>query len=133
MKSAPGPRMAIAKVLLVDDDPNVRKLAKMSLERVGHWQVAVAESGAEAMAIVVAEKPDVILLDMMMPGMDGTMILSQLKQLNEIADVPVIFLTAKVQMHEIEEYLSSGAAGVITKPFDPLLLPKQIAEIVSPN
>jgi len=125
--------MAIAKVLLVDDDPNVRKLAKMSLERVGHWQVAVAESGAEAMAIVVAEKPDVILLDMMMPGMDGTMILSQLKQLNEIADVPVIFLTAKVQMHEIEEYLSSGAAGVITKPFDPLLLPKQIAEIVSPN
>jgi two-component system, OmpR family, response regulator len=125
--------MAIAKVLLVDDDPNVRKLAKMSLERVGHWQVAVAESGAEAMAIVVAEKPDVILLDMMMPGMDGTMILSQLKQLNEIADVPVIFLTAKVQMHEIEEYLSSGAAGVITKPFDPLLLPKQITEIVCPN
>lgn len=125
--------MVIAKILLVDDDPNVRKLAKMSLERVGHWQVAVAESGAEAMAIVVAEKPDVILLDMMMPGMDGTMILSELKQLNEIADVPVIFLTAKVQMHEIEEYLSSGAAGVITKPFDPLLLPKQITEIVSPN
>src|SRR6516162_1254111 len=112
--------MEINKVLLVDDDPNIRKLAKMSLERVGRWQVVVASSGKEALAMITSESPDVILLDVMMPDWDGRMTLVQLKSVPKVAQVPVILMTAKVPMDEMNEFLSLGAIGVIIKPFDPM-------------
>jgi CheY-like chemotaxis protein len=123
--------MEINKVLLVDDDPNIRKLAKMSLERVGRWQVVVASSGKEALAMITSESPDVILLDVMMPDWDGRMTLVQLKSVPKVAQVPVILMTAKVPMDEMNEFLSLGAIGVIIKPFDPMMLPKEIKELVS--
>lgn len=123
--------MEINKILLVDDDPNIRKLARMSLERVGGWQVAVACSGAEALAMVETEQPDVVLLDVMMPGLDGRMTLGQLKKKPESRDVPVILMTAKVQIEEMDEYLTLGAVGVIIKPFDPMSLPKEIRDLLA--
>lgn len=120
--------MNIKRVLLVDDDPNIRKLARMSLERVGKWEVEVAESGAEAIEIVGKYQPDLVVLDVMMPGLDGKTTLERLKQNGLLA--PIILMTAKVQTEEIEEYLTLGALGVIMKPFDPMRLPTEINELL---
>jgi CheY-like chemotaxis protein len=121
--------MNIKRVLLVDDDPNIRKLARMSLERVGKWEVEVAESGAEAIEIVGKYQPDLVVLDVMMPGLDGKTTLERMRQGG--LDAPVILMTAKVQPEEIEEYLKLGALGVIMKPFDPMRLPSEINELLN--
>lgn len=121
--------MSIKRVLLVDDDPNIRKLARMSLERVGKWEVEVAQSGAEAIEIVGKYQPDLVVLDVMMPGLDGKTTLERLRA-NGLT-VPVILMTAKVQNEEIEEYLTLGAIGVIMKPFDPMRLPSEINELLN--
>jgi two-component system OmpR family response regulator len=123
--------MHIKKVLLVDDDPNIRKLARMSLERVGKWEVVVAESGSEAIDLFSKVQPDVVVLDVMMPGLDGRTTLTRLKE--KSAELPVILMTAKVQAEEIVEYLSLGAIGVIMKPFDPMSLPKEISDLLEKN
>jgi CheY-like chemotaxis protein len=117
------------KLLLVDDDANIRLLARMSLE--DNWDVVEASSGAEALENAVKEKPDIILLDMMMPEMDGITVLAKLRELGEFAQTPIIFITAKVQAAEIETYLALGATGVIVKPFDPLKLSDEITHIVN--
>jgi CheY-like chemotaxis protein len=122
---------AIAKVLMVDDEPHVRRVAELSLSRVGKWTVILAASGPEAIAAAEREKPDLILLDVMMPGMDGPTTLNALQELPATASIPVVFMTAKVQEREIERYLGLGAAGVICKPFDPMELPDHIRRIVS--
>ena len=121
--------MKIQKVLLVDDDPNIRKLARMSLERVGKWEVEVAASGSEAIELLERVKPDLVVLDVMMPGIDGRTTLTKLKETS--ATLPVILMTAKVQNEEIAEYLSLGALGVIMKPFDPMRLPKEIIDLLN--
>jgi CheY-like chemotaxis protein len=116
---------------MVDDEPHVRRVAELSLARVGKWEVVLATSGPEAIAAAAREKPDLILLDVMMPGMDGPDTLRALKAQPGVAGIPVIFVTAKVQAREIERYLALGAAGVIYKPFDPMKLPEQILRILS--
>lgn len=118
--------MTIQKILLVDDDANIRLLAQMSLEEIGGWRVTTVSSGVEALAAVASDRPDVILLDVRMPGMDGPTTLSKLKEMDDLADIPVIFVTASVQKDEVGHYLSLGVAGLINKPFDPMLLPDQI-------
>ncbi|MBX9689051.1 MAG: response regulator, partial [Candidatus Obscuribacterales bacterium] len=123
--------MTIERVLLVDDDPRIRKIAQISLEGVGGWKVHLVASGFEAIETAVKEKPDVILLDVMMPEMDGPTTLSKIREIKEIANIPVIFFTAKVQKQELDSYLALGAAGIISKPFDPMKLPSEIEEIVS--
>jgi len=120
----------IEKVLMVDDEPYVRRVAELSLSRVGKWTVILAASGPEALAAAERERPDLILLDVMMPGMDGPTTLSCLQARAGVAEIPVIFMTAKVQDREIERYLGLGAAGVVCKPFDPIQLPDQIRRIV---
>jgi two-component system, OmpR family, response regulator len=122
--------MPIQKVLLVDDDPRIRKIAQISLEGVGGWQVCLVASGFEAIAVAQKERPDVILLDVMMPEMDGPTTLAKIREVEEIASIPVIFFTAKVQKQELDLYLALGAAGIISKPFDPMKLPREITEIV---
>jgi two-component system, OmpR family, response regulator len=119
--------MTLSKILLVDDDDNIRAIAEISLE--DDYKVVVASSGAEA--LVQAEKlmPDLILLDVMMPGMDGKATFAKLQENPALAGIPVIFMTAKVLSHEIDFYLGLGAAGVITKPFDPMRLGSDIQEI----
>ena len=120
----------IQKILLVDDDPNIQMIAQIGLEDRPEWKVSLASSGNEAIEKFISEKPDLIILDMMMPGMDGVTTLAKIKEQPESGCVPVIFMTAKVQKHEIEKYLSTGVAGVITKPFDPMTLTQDIINIV---
>ena len=122
--------MSIQKVLYCDDEPDIRKIARMSLASIGGWSVSLASSGQEAIALAIQVQPDVILLDVMMPGMDGPATLEQLRENPLTSDIPVVFLTAKVQPHEVESYLKLGAVGVIAKPFDPITLPDQIRELI---
>lgn len=123
--------MEIHNVLLVDDEPNIRLIAQTSLQALTDWQVVVVQSGSEAIANAKAQRPDLILLDMMMPDMDGPTTLENLRQIAGIETVPVIFMTAKVQSHELEDYLKTSAAGVISKPFDPMKLHEEVREIVA--
>ncbi len=122
--------MIIQSVLMVDDDPDIRKICRLSLASVGKWRVQLAADGLEALELAAKERPDVVLLDVMMPGMDGPTTLSKLREIPSMVDVPVILMTAKVQTHEVEKYLNLGALGVIAKPFDPMTLPDQIKSLV---
>jgi len=118
--------MSISTVLLIDDEPDIRTIAEMALANIGGWRVLTAAAGPEGIGLAIAEQPDVILLDMMMPEMDGPTTLSNLKKKPETAAIPVLFLTAKAQAHEVATYRELGAYGVIVKPFDPLTLADQV-------
>lgn len=118
--------MEIRKVMLVDDEVDIRTIGEMALESVGQWQVVAAASGEEALELAARERPDVILLDVMMPKMDGPTTFARLREQPDTADTPVIFMTAKVQKQEVARYLDLGASGVIAKPFDPMTLPDEI-------
>jgi CheY-like chemotaxis protein len=120
----------IKTVLLVDDEPDIRTIGAMSLRRVGKWEVRVASSGAEAIALAAEAVPDLVLLDVMMPELDGPATLEALRKNPALASVPVIFMTAKVQAKEVERWLAIGAIGVIRKPFDPMTLPTEIRNLV---
>ncbi len=122
--------MTIRKVLLVDDEDDIRTIGQLSLSRVGKWETVLASNGAEALVKAAAERPDVILLDVMMPGMDGPTTLARLREQPATAQTPVIFMTAKIQKHEVARYLELGAMGVIGKPFEPLTLPADIKKLV---
>lgn len=124
------PATKIEKVLIVDDDVNIRLITEMSLEGLTDWKLQLVGSGGEALDAIENDRPDLILLDMMMPDMDGVMVFGKIKSRYD-ADMPkVIFMTAKVQASEIEVYEKLGAAGVIMKPFDPMTLPEQIKSIL---
>lgn len=110
------------KIMLVEDDPDIQEVAVMALADFGGFEVEVCFNGHEALERVGAIAPDLILLDVMMPGMDGPTTLKNLKADAATQNIPVIFMTARSQPHEVEEYKSLGAADVITKPFDPVQL-----------
>ena len=118
------------KVLIIDDEEDTRSIASLSLSLLGGIEVVEAESGQEGIAKAQKERPDAILLDMMMPVMDGENTLSLLQKTNGTQDIPVIFLTAKAMTSEIERLKRMGAAGVLTKPFDPEVLASQVKEIL---
>lgn len=117
-------------VLVVDDEPDVLLLCRVNLEFEG-YQVIEAADGEEAMRMVREHRPDVILLDVMMPAMDGWQVLSALKEDPEAADIPVIMLTAKVQDEDQIRGWSAGAADYITKPFSPLALSQVVEEVLA--
>jgi two-component system, OmpR family, response regulator len=117
------------RVLYVEDEPDIREVARFALEYSGDYEVKICESGAEALSIVGTFKPDIILLDVMMPGMDGLATMEALRQREETVDVPIVFMTAKVQSAEVSRYLALGAASVIPKPFDPRTLGATVKEI----
>lgn len=123
--------MNISKILLVDDDKNIQLIAQIGLEDMPEWQVTLASSGMECVQKATSDKPDLILLDMMMPGMDGRTTLTKLRENPTTAEIPVIFMTAKVQNHEIDGYLAMGVAGIISKPFDPITLSQDIMDIMN--
>lgn len=121
----------VRKVLLVDDDEDIRVIGEMALKDVGGLEVLMASSGIEALTTATRERPDVVMLDVMMPKMDGPTTFRRLRAQPETADIPVVFVTAKVQRHEIARYLSLGAIGVIHKPFDPMGLSDELQAIVA--
>ncbi|WMC10591.1 response regulator [Oceanimonas pelagia] len=117
------------RILYVEDDEDIREIARLALEVVGGFEVMLCASGEQALADAAAFAPDIILLDVMMPGMDGPSTLSALRRLPAVSDTPVAFMTAKIQPREIAAYREMGAADVIAKPFDPMTLPEQIRTI----
>jgi len=117
------------KVLYVEDEDDIRTVAQLALEVVGGLTLRSCSSGEEAVQAAVGFAPDLILLDVMMPGMDGPSTLAALRELTLLKDVPVIFMTAKVQPSEIAYYRSLGALDVIAKPFDPMTLADQVRAI----
>jgi CheY-like chemotaxis protein len=118
------------RVLIIDDDDGIREVAKMSLELVAGWEVWTTGSGAEGLARARESRPEAILLDVMMPGMDGPATLGELRGDAEVGSTPVIFLTAKVQAAERTRFAEMDVAGLIAKPFDPMKLASQIAELL---
>jgi CheY-like chemotaxis protein len=123
--------MKTKKVLIVDDEDDIREVAQMSLELVGGWEVLAASSGDVAARTAAVEQPDVILLDVMMPGLDGPQTLQLLRTDPETADIPVIFLTAKVQTSERRLLHDLGVQGLISKPFDPMTLADQVDQLLA--
>jgi CheY-like chemotaxis protein len=120
--------MAERKILIIDDESDIREVAAMSLEAVCGWGVVQAGSGKEGMQMAQERHPDAILLDVMMPDMDGPSTLQMLRSNEATANIPVIFLTAKVQSADRKRFSDLGVAAVLSKPFDPMVLGEQIAE-----
>jgi CheY-like chemotaxis protein len=118
------------KVLVIDDEEDVRFVAQLSLGRIGEMTVIEASSGREGVALARAERPDFILLDMMMPELDGAGTFRALRDDPQTAAIPVIFLTAKAMASEVERLMELGAKGVVLKPFDPLTLAADLRAIL---
>ncbi|MEY4749797.1 MAG: hypothetical protein RIQ60_2011 [Pseudomonadota bacterium] len=116
----------LQRVMCVEDDPDIRMILEFSLRQVGGYDVLSCADGPTALAEVAAFGPDLVLLDVMMPGMSGPETLAGLRALPELEGVPVVFLTAKALLEEVEALLQHGATGVIVKPFDPVALPGQL-------
>jgi CheY-like chemotaxis protein len=116
-------------ILYVDDEPDMRMLAQVALESLAGWRVTLCETGAGAADAARAAKPQLILLDVMMPGMDGPSTLKALKNDPELGAIPIAFMTAKASPEDVREYRRMGAIGVVRKPFDPASLHEQIREL----
>lgn len=121
--------MELQRILYVEDDPDIQVIAVMVLESLHGFTLETCSSGAEALAKAIAFKPDLILLDVMMPAMDGPETLKNLRKFPQLTTTPVVFMTAKVQPQEVQHYLDLGAIDVIAKPFDPMTLAEQLRAI----
>lgn len=116
------------KLLHVEDDADIRQIAKLALEMTGEFEVLQCADGPAALAQLATFSPDVILLDMMMPGMTGKETLAHIRELPDMAQTPAVFMTARAQTSELDELRQIGAADVISKPFDPMALADQIKQ-----
>jgi CheY-like chemotaxis protein len=115
-----------ARILYVDDEPDIQEVAAMSLELDPNFEVLCCSSGAEALELARSWQPDLILLDVMMPAMDGPTTFAALQEMPEAGTPPIVFITARNQSGEVERLLSLGAKGVIAKPFDPMTLASDV-------
>lgn len=122
-------RRPLTTILYVEDEPDIRAIAELALQTIGGFSLTSCGSGKEALAAALTEVPDLIVLDVMMPEMDGPETLRKLREIPSMANVPAIFMTAKVQPSEIAEYRELGALDVIAKPFDPLSLAQRVNDI----
>lgn len=116
----------LRSILCIDDDEDILAITQMCLETIGDFRVTCFKHGINAVKKIESLMPDLILMDMMMPGIDGLSVLSELKKSPITAEIPVVFMTARVQASEIEYYYKQGADGVIPKPFDPMTLCEQL-------
>ncbi len=119
----------LRRVLCVDDEEDIQEVVKLCLELDGDYAIDVCGSGAEALAFLAQTMPDLILLDVMMPGMDGPATFAAMRAKG--IDIPVVFMTARVRGAEVSQYLEMGAAGVVPKPFDPVTLAAEVRRLWS--
>jgi CheY-like chemotaxis protein len=122
--------MTMLRILHVDDEPDIREVVELALGLDADFAVQSCPSGGEGLAAAAQDPPDLILLDVMMPGMDGPTTLKRLRENPQTAAIPVVFMTARAQTREIELFLSLGAVGVIAKPFDPMMLATLVRQYV---
>ena len=120
-------RYEMRRILIIDDEDDIREVAALSLESIAGWQVLTANSGAAGIREAIATLPDAILMDVMMPAMDGPTTLKEMQNTPSISHIPVILLTAKVQGADQRRFAGLGMAAVLQKPFDPLTLASQMA------
>lgn len=116
----------LVRVMCVEDDPDIRLILDFSLGKLGGYQLQLCAAGQQALDLASEFRPQLVLLDVMMPGLTGPETLARLRQLDCMAGVPVVFMTAKAMPQEVEHLLQFGATGVIVKPFDPVALPANI-------
>jgi CheY-like chemotaxis protein len=119
--------MTIRRILIVDDEDDIREVAQVSLELMGPYEVFTASTGRDGLHSARTRQPDAILLDVMMPDLDGPATLAELRADPATRDIPVLFLTAQTQTSERTRLAKLGVAGILTKPFDPLKLATQVA------
>ncbi|MBU2953138.1 response regulator [Marinobacter sp. F3R08] len=119
----------LQKIMLVEDEEDIRAVAELALEAVGGFTLKACDSGADALENIDIFRPQLILLDVMMPMMDGPSTLRAIREKPEFANTPAVFMTAKVQRDEVDGYLALGAVDVIPKPFDPMTLSDRIRDI----
>jgi len=119
----------LKRITYVEDEPDIRSIAEFALSRLGGFSLDVCASGPEALERMPGFHPDLIILDVMMPGMDGIETYNRLRAIPDLADTPVVFMTAQAMNHEMDRYRALGAADVIAKPFDPLALSARVQEI----
>jgi two-component system, OmpR family, response regulator len=119
----------LTRLLYVEDEPDIQMVARLALETLGGFTVEICSSGQEALDKISIFQPQLILLDVMMPGMDGPTTLEKLRKLSAFETTPIVFMTAKVQPSEIASYKQIGAVDVIPKPFDPMLLADTVKKI----
>ncbi len=122
--------MTTKRILVIDDDEDIQDVAQVALEVVGGWEVITASSGIEGLSLAATEHPDAILLDVMMPDLDGIATLKQLKTNPATQTIPVILLTAKVQSSDRDRFAELDIIAIIPKPFKTMLLANQVAEIL---
>jgi two-component system OmpR family response regulator len=125
------PERPLERVCYVEDDEDIQRIVRLSLENVGKMTIEVVSDPYQAIGVMTRFKPDLVMLDWMMPGMDGPELFLKMKQQPEVAGLPVVFITAKTMPAEVEELLALGAAGTIPKPFAPKDLPDQLRAIWS--
>jgi two-component system OmpR family response regulator len=119
----------LERITYVEDEPDIRSITEFALQEIGGFTLDVCASGQEAIDKTADFNPDLIILDVMMPGIDGTETFKRLRAIPKLAETPVIFMTAKAMKHEIDRYRALGAADVIAKPFDPLALAERVLAI----
>ena len=119
----------LSRILYIDDDADMRMLVKSTLENTGDMHVTICDSAMEMLETAIEHKPQMIVLDVMMPVMNGREVLKEIRNDPRIAHVPVIFLTAQDSPGEVKELLASGVSGLIHKPFDLVKLPDQIRDL----
>jgi two-component system, OmpR family, response regulator len=123
------PEQPLQKICYVEDDEDIQRIVRMSLERIGKMTVEVVTDSMKAIDVMVAFKPDMVMLDWMMPGMDGPTLFRKMLQDPQVSALPVVFITAKATQRDTDELLRLGAAGVLSKPFSPKDLPDQLRAI----
>ena len=123
------PAQPLQRVCYVEDDEDIQKIVRMTLERVGKFTVEVVGDPLLAIDAMKAFKPELVMLDWMMPGMDGPTLYRRMREVPEVRDIPVVFITAKASEKELNELRALGAAGTISKPFSPKDLPEQLRSI----
>lgn len=123
------PDRPLLKVCYVEDDEDIQRIARLALERVGKMQVSIVGDPAAAIDAIVAFQPDIVLLDWMMPVIDGPTLFKRMRETDGLRDMPVVFITAKASQRELDELRQMGAAGVLSKPFSPKDLPEQLRAI----